>query len=647
MLTPLPSRCQSERGVVLLLALIALLLISAVGAAILYLAATETSLVGYQRSSTRVHTASLGGLEEARARLLTTDPYFLGNWQTLGIDFPNASGHVLYILNPAPGENVAPWDNSNPFYDWEYGTEFGTDIETIPACDPVPITSPPTVPPPAPPPPPCRFAIDSDMLALVASGISMPTVPYKWVRVTILTEAAAKRDIDGSGALDNAIPVYWEAGTNRMNINVDLSLDTNGNGVVEPDERIGRSVYRLTSLAQLPATGATRVAQYDVGPAAAAFPAPAAISLVGEQSSCGATLGVVENPPGSGNYLPVEPAIYIQGSGKKKTAMDGDNCSDCQGGPPEWTKKHARSSSSLVDGNDEAGPGGGPAIGYTDPATGADCFCEIRGSSKSGTVPPQCLFPSSGKVAYMGSDTTLQYLGAGCAAPPCLGDISGGVTSLDETSELLALINEIRANADVVVSASETPPQTDGNSGNNSVDISGITDWGTCDETASPPVFNPRTIVLDGDVLLDPNQNGCGLLLVTGDLTTKDDWQWKGVILAIGEGSFSIMGGGSGGVRGAIFVSRIYCDEGSHGASPDPADTLSFLPPGSTEPAPCPCAPGDPGCSTTPGVLDPPAGSSFRVSGGGNIGVRYNSTFIGLAFGTANYRVLAYREISR
>src|SRR3990172_9588155 len=125
------SKGPAERGIVLLLALVALLLISAVAASLLYMTATESTVVGYQRSNTRVFNAARGGLEEGRARLSTGDPSFLGG-ATFSITFPDAAGEVLYIVNPAGGEaiNLAGIRNAaKPFYDWEYDRERGARSE--------------------------------------------------------------------------------------------------------------------------------------------------------------------------------------------------------------------------------------------------------------------------------------------------------------------------------------------------------------------------------------------------------------------------------------------------------------------------------------------------------------------------------------
>src|SRR3989304_5205507 len=62
---------RGQRGVVLLLAITAVLPISAGGAAILFMAASESGFVGSQRMVARAFYAGVGGLEEARYRLLT------------------------------------------------------------------------------------------------------------------------------------------------------------------------------------------------------------------------------------------------------------------------------------------------------------------------------------------------------------------------------------------------------------------------------------------------------------------------------------------------------------------------------------------------------------------------------------------------
>ena len=60
----------SERGVALLIAIFALLLISVVGIALIVSTGTDSALARNYRTSTGAYYAALAGLEEGRGRLL-------------------------------------------------------------------------------------------------------------------------------------------------------------------------------------------------------------------------------------------------------------------------------------------------------------------------------------------------------------------------------------------------------------------------------------------------------------------------------------------------------------------------------------------------------------------------------------------------
>src|SRR3954447_9029165 len=112
---------NNEKGIALLIALFALLLLSAVGLSMMFSADAETSINSNYREKQQVNYASLSGVLEARDRLqpaATTSPNY--------IPFPAgppaaASANVYYILNPAAGETIAPWNTSstNQFLDTE------------------------------------------------------------------------------------------------------------------------------------------------------------------------------------------------------------------------------------------------------------------------------------------------------------------------------------------------------------------------------------------------------------------------------------------------------------------------------------------------------------------------------------------------
>src|SRR5580658_7676284 len=111
---------RSQKGIALLIAIFVLLLISVVAIALLVSSGTETALGANYRASSTVYYAALAGLEEARGRLFPKNPnYFTGVILT-----PFPLGQTVYMLNRLSGENIAPWDSSNQYYDKEYQSEF-------------------------------------------------------------------------------------------------------------------------------------------------------------------------------------------------------------------------------------------------------------------------------------------------------------------------------------------------------------------------------------------------------------------------------------------------------------------------------------------------------------------------------------------
>lgn len=501
-------RC--ERGIVLLLALMALLLICAVAATLLYMTATESSLVSNQRLTTRAYVAAQGGLEEGRARLAVADPAYIGcptpvapatdvppctAATRLTIPIPSAVGQVLYLINPNPATEFTLADISNPtspYFDLEYDREWGAGALAAAT----------------------KSSKNSDMMALATTIANFPTIPYKWVRITVLTELAAKRDIDGSGGpLNNATVVTWDSGANKM------KLGTAPNRLL---------VYRITTVSLVPmlppSTGmSSRIVQYDVSGPFAAADFPAAISMVGTGAHCGAT-NTCNCVPGSkpGTWTCPSPATAV-----------------CDA-PGTWGPSNAL----RTRGQDQA-PGapagaGGPGLGCTDPVTCNDCKNELRSFGRD---------PN-----WTGNDGT-SNTGTGSIAASLSTDFS-------TTSGLLNTLATFRGMADAYYAAGDTPPQTDGDPANDTIPWAGG-NLGTCDATTN----NPRISYFDGDVNLGA-MSGCGVLVVTGKLTVSGAPTWKGIILLVGEGAWNSSGGGNGGLEGAMLLARIYCKDGDPAPCP-------------------------------------------------------------------------------
>ncbi len=235
---------RSETGIALLIAIFVLLLISVVGIALIVSSGTESALAGNYRSATGVYYAALAGLEEARGRLTANNPSSFQN--TAPGLIPPPGTNPVYIINPAPGETVAPWVPGSAYADTEYQTEFN----------------------PANPP---NNSPRTNSVSTVA-GVQGPL--YKWVRINAVTELSLKLDTDGDG-LDPAT-IYYDG----------TRLTVNPAGA--------QQVLEITSLAVLP-NGSQKLLQYLVAPKPVNLPNfPGALIIAGNSAN-----GVTFTPPTS------------------------------------------------------------------------------------------------------------------------------------------------------------------------------------------------------------------------------------------------------------------------------------------------------------------------------------------------------------
>jgi hypothetical protein len=117
----------------------------------------------------------------------------------------------------------------------------------------------------------------------------------------------------------------------------------------------------------------------------------------------------------------------------------------------------------------------------------------------------------------------------------------------------------------------------------------------------------PRTTFIDNyggaAVSLGAGYQGCGLLIVTGELITSGNTDFEGMILVLGSGTFNRNGNGNGHIDGGIIVAKF-----------DPYGTGDFGAP------------------------------TFSVNGAGNSDVRYNSDAIRKAFDSAGVFVAGIHE---
>ncbi|HEY2116933.1 MAG TPA: hypothetical protein VGJ51_17680, partial [Candidatus Angelobacter sp.] len=124
------AKWQKERGMALLLALFALLLLSAIGLGMVLASYTETRIDTNYSGSLRSYYSARSGLEEVRDRI--SFPFSTASPKGLADQLPqdiagNAKG-VLYVLNPAAGEIVDPTDPASPYFDDQLCHDYASGV---------------------------------------------------------------------------------------------------------------------------------------------------------------------------------------------------------------------------------------------------------------------------------------------------------------------------------------------------------------------------------------------------------------------------------------------------------------------------------------------------------------------------------------
>jgi hypothetical protein len=219
------TKCRKERGMALLLALFALLLLSAIGLCMVLASTMETRIDANYGGSLRSYYAARSGLEEVRDRISFPSTVSAnGLADKLPQDIAGNGGGVLYVLNPAGGEIVDPTDPASPYFDDELCHDYASGVAaTDSKCTVVPGT------------PTWRMPWQSSVPTATPMG-------YKWVRVNMKTNRiAAPYYVDGNGtsaALDTR--VCWDGKTEQLTPGT-TSPACDANGM--------QQVYMLTSLA--------------------------------------------------------------------------------------------------------------------------------------------------------------------------------------------------------------------------------------------------------------------------------------------------------------------------------------------------------------------------------------------------------------
>jgi Tfp pilus assembly protein PilX len=221
----------SERGIALILALLVLLLVSAVLMGMIMMSNTETNISANFRDEQTAYFGSKAGIEEVRDRMRSSATNSLSsNIPTTAL--PGSVNGVLYITNPAPGETVTPW------------LTLGTNYPDTEICKEVT----------------CASGVPTGSWYTTTQSASTtyaatPILPWKWVRVMAKanksdTGTVRVTSVDGT---TNGNRVCW-TGTNEISTAAASCAAANANYL---------PVYELTALA-VTSSGSRRMTQYEV-----------------------------------------------------------------------------------------------------------------------------------------------------------------------------------------------------------------------------------------------------------------------------------------------------------------------------------------------------------------------------------------------
>lgn len=240
---------NSEQGLALLIAIFTLLLLTAIGAGMIMLTNTDTSISANFKDEQTAFFAAKAGIEEVRDRFrggasntLSTNTYFSS------ANLPGQTNGVLYITNANAGETVTPWTTTGAasvYPDDEICSEL-TNIGT-----------------------PCSSGAPTGSwyLTTTASTSYAPTagpkLPWKWVRITAKTNLTSSGTSAGTasqssvnGTLANAsYRVCWNGASE-----IAISNVTYASCAAYPATPAYLPVYVITALAQTP-SGTRRMIQ--------------------------------------------------------------------------------------------------------------------------------------------------------------------------------------------------------------------------------------------------------------------------------------------------------------------------------------------------------------------------------------------------
>ncbi len=514
-----PARNGSQRGIALLIAIFALLLISGAAIGMVVMSGMESAINANYRRSTITFYHGSGGLEEARERMVPCSPNSF--WPVTACANPPVSADPLFNDNPAnPSVQVLYVINPNA----AQGDPAVFNPQAMPQNDPLRDANIPNNYQNVPIPP--GIMVPSSAMATAGN---QPPLDYKWVRIALKTEFMAGMDLDNSGGnLDETMAV-------RVDGNGRQCLPTMPGCAFDPNAPITtKPVYRVTASAVSP-TGERRLLEAEMSQLPVINPngaiaSQAGVSIQGNFNAFGAWPPIVKGScPGLGKNV--------------------DTCGTMSKGAvtPDCTQPFADGGTPNDPTDDTCGGRPRPYGDYCNQASAANAV------SSAGNIIPNGNYSQSPDVSSS----------CGTTGSGCISTVSPNSATSDNMANwpynMSQIIDMLRPPVTkplqtVDTNAACTTYDPNGNRVCNSQNIQ----YGTLPSPfppapgTQPNVTNQELVFADvgpGGVLKisGSNSKGSGILVVEGDLEVTGGLEWYGLIVV--RGTVKFLGGGSAGVN--------------------------------------------------------------------------------------------------
>jgi hypothetical protein len=274
---------SKERGMALLIALLALFLISAIGMGMIYMSNTETSINANYRDTQVAFFAMRGGLEEMRDRMRSNSVTPI----TLPTAMPGQPNSIVYITNRSGALDPVPDPKAfgNLYFDDEFCHEWFTLLAAT-------YTGPGTPCGSAGAPP--ALSVQTYVPSTSPYTNTSSSLKYKWVRITLKQNGTFPNALVAPSDATHPLgsQVCWDSTNNKEVVAFSLGY---------PDCTTAQAaglnvgpVYVVTSLAYTP-QGSRRIGQYETA-ALNITPPPGALALDGPAA-------IFSPTPSSANYF--------------------------------------------------------------------------------------------------------------------------------------------------------------------------------------------------------------------------------------------------------------------------------------------------------------------------------------------------------